>query len=139
MGAFGVFSDELTPGRGIFDYHKILTDGTYIWSAQLPYYLSEYDCELSPDFLAHVRRCGYVVAEMTAASCAGVAAAFPLGMISPDPDWYGGRPAEEFRRRLGEWVASRDQTQALDEQVSSAKLPTASGGSTGTFEDRSGA
>jgi hypothetical protein len=52
-------ADELEPARGPVVPVGYATDGVWIWSAPLRYYVAEHGIAPEPEFLAHMRACGY--------------------------------------------------------------------------------
>jgi hypothetical protein len=59
----GFDDDVIDPTREPGPQLSTFTDGTWIWSAQLTYYLITYGIAPEPDFLAHIRECGYEAEE----------------------------------------------------------------------------
>jgi hypothetical protein len=51
--------DELDPDRPPVVPLGYATDGVWVWSAQLRYYVAEYGVSPEPEFLTHIRRCEY--------------------------------------------------------------------------------
>ena len=43
---------------------SVLTDGTWIWRLDLPYYVNRYHLSLDSDFLDHLAKLGYVMPQL---------------------------------------------------------------------------
>ncbi|MBO4578749.1 MAG: hypothetical protein J5715_01220 [Clostridiales bacterium] len=51
----GVVHDVINPDKGIIGSPDTFTDGTWIWQADLSYYVEEYDLDLGNDFIDHIK------------------------------------------------------------------------------------
>jgi len=51
----GVVGDAINPEKGIIGSPDCLTDGTWLWYADLAYYVAEYDLKLDDEFLEHMK------------------------------------------------------------------------------------
>jgi hypothetical protein len=56
--------DVISGDRYIDGCSSILTDGTWIWRLDLPYYAKRYHLELDAAFLEHVRAADYTIPEI---------------------------------------------------------------------------
>lgn len=61
----GPVRDVLNPSRGFAGTASVLTDGTWVWRDDLPYYVEHYAIALRDEFLRHVEQLGYVVPSLT--------------------------------------------------------------------------
>lgn len=55
--------DRIDASRGKVVPASFATDGTWMWSRAVAYYLREHDVVPEPAFLAHIRECGYAAAQ----------------------------------------------------------------------------
>lgn len=61
----GLDEDRVSPERGKVVPMSFLTDGTWVWSLGLAYYLAEYRYAPEPDLLAHLRSRNYRIPEVS--------------------------------------------------------------------------
>ena len=59
----GVAVDILAGGSEMSDAPHIVTDGTWAWPGDLPYYVQRYHVRLPMDFVAHAQRSGWTVSQ----------------------------------------------------------------------------
>ncbi len=59
----GVVKDVICPEKGIIGSPDDMTDGTWIWSADLAYYVEEYDLMLDSAFVSHAKKNGWDIPE----------------------------------------------------------------------------
>jgi len=57
--------DVLNPAARFAVSPSLLTDGVWLWRADLPYYVATYHVELPDELIAHMSRNGWVVPAMT--------------------------------------------------------------------------
>ena len=76
------FEDWLDPDRPLVVPFGYRTDGVWLWSDELAYYLEQHDVLPEPGLLAHMRNRGYEVGEVPEAA---VRAASTLLGVSEDP------------------------------------------------------
>jgi hypothetical protein len=53
--------DVLNPGARFAVSPDLLTDGVWLWRADLPYYVATYHVELPGEFVVHMRRNGWAI------------------------------------------------------------------------------
>ncbi|MGI5203932.1 glycohydrolase toxin TNT-related protein [Spirillospora sp. CA-108201] len=95
MAARSNAPDRLDPSRGAAVPLTFHTDGTWVWSGAVAYYLTEHGVPPEPDLVAHIRAGGFRVPDvdegtMDAANAAVTGRAAP-GRVRPEagPDWAG--------------------------------------------------
>ncbi|SNR51990.1 TNT domain-containing protein [Actinomadura mexicana] len=87
--------DRLDPSRGAAVPLAFHTDGTWVWSGAVAYYLSEHGVPPEPDLVAHIRANAFRVPDvddgaMNAANAAVTGRATPERVpTEPGPDWAG--------------------------------------------------
>jgi hypothetical protein len=59
--------DVLNPSARFAVSPSLLTDGVWLWRADLPYYVATYHVELPDEFVAHMRRNAWAVPAMSEA------------------------------------------------------------------------
>ena len=59
--------DALDPNSRFSVSPSLLTDGAWLWRADLPYYVATYHVELPDEFVAHMRGNGWAVPSLTEA------------------------------------------------------------------------
>ncbi|MEV3922976.1 TNT domain-containing protein [Actinomadura coerulea] len=93
MAARSNAPDRLDPSRGAAVPLTFHTDGTWVWSSAVAYYLSEHGVPPEPDLVAHIRAGGFRVPDvdddtMNAANAAVTGHAAPE-RVPEEPDWAG--------------------------------------------------
>jgi hypothetical protein len=68
-------TDRVVPDRGEVVPLSFRTDGHWVWSEALGYYLEIYGMAPEPEFVRHIAGCGYQAAEPDAAALRAAAAA----------------------------------------------------------------
>lgn len=58
-----VVYDVIEPEKGIIGAPDDMTDGVYLWPADLSYYVEEYDLRLSDEFIKHMKENNWKVPE----------------------------------------------------------------------------
>ncbi|GGT87570.1 TNT domain-containing protein [Actinomadura citrea] len=95
MAARSNAPDRLDPSRGSAVPLTFHTDGTWVWSGAVAYYLSEHGVPPEPDLVAHIIANGFRVPEvdddtMNAANSAVTGRAAPERVpAGAEPDWTG--------------------------------------------------
>ncbi|GAA2252920.1 hypothetical protein GCM10010402_05100 [Actinomadura luteofluorescens] len=108
MAARSNAPDRLDPSRGAAVPLTFHTDGTWVWSGAVAYYLTEHGVPPEPDLVAHIRAGGFRVPEvdeetMDAANAAVTGRAAPEGApTGSGPDW-----AEALQHRLDQLRVDR--------------------------------
>ncbi|NVI88808.1 TNT domain-containing protein [Actinomadura sp. BRA 177] len=92
MAARSNAPDRLDPSRGDVVPLTFHTDGTWVWSGAVPYYLSEHGVPPEADLVAHIRANGFEVPAvdddtMDAANATVTGRAAPERVQPEDPDW----------------------------------------------------
>ncbi|MEO3822601.1 TNT domain-containing protein [Actinomadura sp. B10D3] len=93
MAARSNAPDRLDPSRGASVPLTFHTDGTWVWSGAVAYYLSEHGLPPEPDLVAHIRANGFRVPAvdddtMNAANAAVTGRAVPERVrTDAEPDW----------------------------------------------------
>jgi hypothetical protein len=60
-GVGKLVGDVLNPAAQFAVSPSLLTDGVWLWRADLPYYVATYHVELPDEFVAHIQRNGWSV------------------------------------------------------------------------------
>ena len=64
MAACGnVVKDIICPEKGVIGSPDDITDGTWIWPADLVYYVENYDLQLDEEFIKHMAKQSWSVSE----------------------------------------------------------------------------
>lgn len=56
-----IVTDIITPEKGIIGAPDDMTDGVYLWPADLAYYVNEYNLKLPDEFIAHMKNNNWTV------------------------------------------------------------------------------
>ncbi|GAA3348355.1 hypothetical protein GCM10020358_66540 [Amorphoplanes nipponensis] len=64
IAAMDLQDDVFEPAEQILNGSTVLTDGEWLWRQDFAHYVGRHDVEVPPEFLALIRRRGYVVPEV---------------------------------------------------------------------------
>jgi hypothetical protein len=79
--------DVLNPDSRFAVSPSLLTDGVWLWRADLPYYVATYHVELPDEFVAHMRRNGWAILALSEAEKTRLGRQLYLDMGGQDANW----------------------------------------------------
>ncbi|GLY52216.1 hypothetical protein [Lentzea sp. NBRC 102530] len=109
----GLAPDLLAAGRPEQVPMVFQTDGQWVWSAEVAYYLERYELAPAQNFLAHIRSRGYQVPQRLPSITRSRALAAATGAPEPLPGFDG-----EWGGAMDWFVASLSRFQISDDRVS---------------------